>query len=421
MNHIEETTLPKGWRWEEIGLHIAESRSGIARGQKSRKEGYPHLRMNNISSELRLTFAELWRIPASNDEIKDYSLKDNDILFNNTNSRDLVGKSCLFLSPSEEIFLFSNHITRIRTKDSLSPHYFVFWLNHLWRKGVFREKCDVWVNQAASRIEDLVFPTKLPLPETRDEQDRIANMLEKKIAALESARRAAERQLEASESILNGVVRDLFPFSDTRESPKGWQLPPLRELRRSIEYGLSKPSIKKPLGPKLLRITDIQESSVNWNTVPYCDCNEEEAASCKLQDGDILFARTGATTGKSYLISNPPNAVFASYLIRVQCDTDLVLPEYLHTFFQSHLYWKAIGKDARGGAQAGFNATMLGDMLVPLPPTKNKQKLIAEEFRKHGVNAQKIKRAAERQLEAISALPAATLREFFNFGEKANA
>jgi type I restriction enzyme S subunit len=155
---------------------------------------------------------------------------------------------------------------------------------------------------------------------------------------------------------------------------------------------------------------------VNWDSVPYCECSEAEAVSCKLQDGDILFARTGATTGKSYLISNPPNAVFASYLIRVQCNAEHVLPEYLYAFFQSHIYWKAIGKDARGGAQAGFNATMLGDLLVPLPPTKNEQKRIADEFRKYGLAAQRIKNAAERQLEAVSALPAATLREFFNFG-----
>jgi len=212
VNYIDETPLPFGWRWEEIGPHIEESRSGIARGEKSRKEGYPHLRMNNISNDLRLSFSEIWRIPASAAEIKEYALQDNDILFNNTNSRDLVGKTCLFRPPNDDTFLFSNHITRIRTKDSLSPHYFVFWLNHLWRKGFFREKCDVWVNQAAIRIEELVFPTKLPLPATREEQDIIANLLEKKMVALENARQAAQHQLEAISALPAATLREFFNF-----------------------------------------------------------------------------------------------------------------------------------------------------------------------------------------------------------------
>ena len=121
MKHIEEVALPAGWRWEEIGPHIADFRTGIARGQKSRKEGFPHLRMNNIPSELRLSLSELWRIPASDAELREYYLHDDDILFNNTNSRDLVGKTCLFRRPSDETFLFSNHITRIRTR-SHYPH-----------------------------------------------------------------------------------------------------------------------------------------------------------------------------------------------------------------------------------------------------------------------------------------------------------
>ncbi|MBI2947689.1 MAG: restriction endonuclease subunit S [Verrucomicrobia bacterium] len=421
MKQIEEVTLPDGWHWEEIGPHIADFRSGIARGQKSRKEGYPHLRMNNISNELRLSLAELWRIPASDAELKDFALRDDDVLFNNTNSRDLVGKTCLFRHPSDETFLFSNHITRIRTKESLSAHYFVFWLNHLWRRGIFREKCDVWVNQAAVRVEDLIFPTKLPLSATREDQDRVALGFEQRVAALENARLAGERQLEASTTLEQSFLRTLFPLADVKNTPSSWSVQPLRELRKSIEYGLSKTSSRIPVGPKYVRITDIQDGEVNWDSVPHCECSGAEAASCKLQDGDILFARTGATTGKSYLISNPPTAVFASYLIRVQCNVERVLPEYLYAFFQSHIYWKAIGKDARGGAQPGFNATMLSDMLVPLPPTKDDQAQIAGEFRKHGVTAQRIKRASKRQLEAVSALPSATFREFFNFGNGVHA
>ena len=95
--------LPQGWSWQVIGEHIAESRSGIARGDKSRTSGFPHLRMNNVSNELRLNFDELWRIPANEGEVAGFSLKENDILFNNTNSRELVGKRAFFVNPTRKL------------------------------------------------------------------------------------------------------------------------------------------------------------------------------------------------------------------------------------------------------------------------------------------------------------------------------
>ena len=75
----------------------------------------------------------------------------------------------------------------------------------------------------------------------------------------------------------------------------------------------------QPVGPKFLRITDIQDGLVDWDAVPWCECDGRSAADARLKAGDIVFARTGATTGKSFLIRECPiNAVFASYLIRVR-------------------------------------------------------------------------------------------------------
>ena len=82
------------------------------------------------------------------------------------------------------------------------------------------------------------------------------------------------------------------------------------------QYGYTASAATEPIGPHLLRITDIQNGSVNWETVPYCDCPGPQ--KFLLEKGDILFARTGATTGKSFLIEECPTAVFASYLIRLR-------------------------------------------------------------------------------------------------------
>ena len=105
--------------------------------------------------------------------------------------------------------------------------------------------------------------------------------------------------------------------------PDGWAWNTVKDLSKNIQYGYTESANVEPVGPKFLRITDIQGGKVDWDTVPYCVCSDDEAGKYLLESGDIVFARTGATTGKSFLISNPPKAVFASYLIRLRLQEEV--------------------------------------------------------------------------------------------------
>jgi len=98
---------------------------------------------------------------------------------------------------------------------------------------------------------------------------------------------------------------------------KGWETKTLGEVS-VINYGYTESSNSKPVGPRFLRITDIQDDHVDWESVPYCKIESSDLPKYTLASGDIVFARTGATTGKSYLVDDPPKAVFASYLIRLR-------------------------------------------------------------------------------------------------------
>jgi type I restriction enzyme S subunit len=165
----------------------------------------------------------------------------------------------------------------------------------------------------------------------------------------------------------------------------------LRDVVDSIDYGVTASATLEP-GPKFLRITDIQDGGVNWETVPNCIAPERKLDGAVLRDGDIVFARTGATTGKSFLIQDPPTgAVFASYLIRVR-PSDRMWPAYLAHYFRSPGYWSQIEARSQGAAQEGVNATKLADLEVPLPPL-DEQRRIAAILDKADALRQKRKRA----------------------------
>jgi type I restriction enzyme, S subunit len=96
-----------------------------------------------------------------------------------------------------------------------------------------------------------------------------------------------------------------------------------------------------------------------------------------LRVGDIVFARTGGTVGKSFIISAVPEAaVFASYLIRLTSHSG-VNPKFLYYFFQSLSYWEQIGLK-KGGLQGNVNATTLASLEVPVAPTNEQTRIVAK-------------------------------------------
>jgi type I restriction enzyme S subunit len=156
----------------------------------------------------------------------------------------------------------------------------------------------------------------------------------------------------------------------------GWDVKKLGQLS-AIKYGYTEKARHEAVGPRFLRITDIQNGGVDWTTVPYCPISDLDKKHFKLKSGDIVFARTGATTGKSFLIIDPPDAVFASYLIRLRISEDKLLPEFLTYFFQTKNYWDAISGGIAGSAQGGFNASKLAELEVPFPSRMEQRRIVA--------------------------------------------
>ncbi len=183
---------------------------------------------------------------------------------------------------------------------------------------------------------------------------------------------------------------------------------PLGEIALKVDYGLTASADRDSEGPKFLRITDLQDGRIDWDTVPRADCTSEAAEKYRVAPGDLFFARTGATTGKCYLVSSPPGqAVFASYLIRVR-PNQRADSRYLAHFFTSDQYWGQIDRMAEGAAQPGVNASKLKKLAVPLPPLAE-QKRIAKIL-----DAADALRAKRREsLAQLDALLQSTFLEMF--------
>ncbi len=145
---------------------------------------------------------------------------------------------------------------------------------------------------------------------------------------------------------------------------------PLASVTEPPQYGFTASAASEPVGPRFVRITDLQDGRIDWDTVPYCEC--ADPTPYLLKSGDLLFARTGATTGKTHLVTEAPEAVFASYLIRVR-PLDGIDVGFLYSFFQSDLYWSQIAEQKEGSAQPNVNGRKLSGIVLPLPEPRTQQ------------------------------------------------
>ena len=143
----------------------------------------------------------------------------------------------------------------------------------------------------------------------------------------------------------------------------------------SIQYGYNAPAIERG-DIKMVRISDIHDNVVQWSTVPFCKITPHEIDTYLLKENDILFARTGGTVGKSFLVQSVPEpAIYAGYLIRTRYSQELC-PQYLKSFMESQLYWEQLKSGTIATAQPNCNGKTLGRMLLPIPPKAEQERLI---------------------------------------------
>ena len=166
-------------------------------------------------------------------------------------------------------------------------------------------------------------------------------------------------------------IDDELPF----EIPESWRWTRWGTVATSIQYGYNAPA--KQCGRiRMVRISDIHENLVIWNTVPFCDIDESDISTYLLRPNDILFARTGGTVGKSFLVRDVPyKAIYAGYLIRTRYST-LLCPQYLKHFMESPLYWQQLKTGTTATAQPNCNGQTLSNMLLPLPPAKEQYRIV---------------------------------------------
>lgn len=351
--------------WLSLDTVSTEITSGVACG-KSRivADGIPHLRPFSVTDDGRLTLAEAPIIPIEAVPANRRELRPGDILFNNTNSQELVGKSALV--EANLFAAFSNHMTRIRVDTRLAEPAFIHrYLNHLFSRRYFEGRATRWVSQAAFGTSQLKA-IEIPLPPL-DEQRRIVGLLD----------RAAEirRRTEAARAKARAIIPALFldMFGDPATNPKGWAVQALSDLA-DIGSGLTKgrklngtPTEPTPY----LRVANVQADRLDLSEIKMIDATDDDRVRCRLLPGDLLMTEGGDLDklGRCAMWQGEVDlCLHQNHIFRVRMGSAIV-PDYARAFMQSEAargYFLRVAKRTTG--IASINKTQLGRLPVWVPP-----------------------------------------------------
>ena len=250
-------------------------------------------------------------------------------------------------------------------------------------------------------VENIVIPIA-PL----SEQQHIVSRLDSTFAHIDTLKANAEKQLREARALFQKSL------SKAMEPKEGWEKKTLKDLSIIAgDYGLSVSS--KPFdGVRYLRITDITDWGDLNDDVVSANIDSDKKQE-ELEEGDILFARTGATVGKTLVYKKEfGECLFAGYLIRYRLNKDIILPRYMYYVTHSKEYYDWVFVNQEAAAQPNISAKKYNLLPVNYPPL-SEQQYIVKRLDSLSSNLRKLEEIEHKVIAECDALKQALLRKVF--------
>ena len=345
------------WPMVALGEIAQEIKSGFASG-KSEIDGIglPHLRPMNISIEGKLVWEGTKYLPEEYFLDKEqFNLVKNDILFNNTNSKELVGKTCLV---SEDIHGgYSNHLTRIRTKPTVyNARLLAYILHGYWRKGYFINICNRWVGQAGINNTKLAL-VKIPFPSLDIQQAIVV-------------------EIEGYQKIIDGARQVVENYKPIIHIDPAWPLVKLGEVCETTSGGTPLRSILEFYqGGTIpwLRSGEVRQGNINHSEMFITEEGFMNSSAKMLPSNTVLVAMYGATAGQVGILK------FESTTNQAICGilpNDNFIPEFIYYFLQSKT--DDLVNISGGGAQPNISQKIIKEISIPMPNIPTQQSIVNE-------------------------------------------
>jgi type I restriction enzyme S subunit len=403
--------LPNGWQWIRLGeLCIGSGQYGTSeKANGNQSTGTPVLGMSNIF-EGRLRWDNLRFINLSPAELDKYRLNKGDVLFNRTNSAELVGKTAVFDGSRDAVF--ASYLIRLRLREAMAnPHFIAAYINSAGGRRFIEAnmaRAIGQVNISASTLMTMPVPIA-PLAE----QHRIAVILKEQISAVERARAAAEAQLKAAKDLPAAYLREVFESSEAQQ----WQEKRIGEVcavTKLAGFEYTKYIKYVPDGEYIaLRAQNVRNEGLDLRNVVRIS---REVASAlyrsKLDKDDVVMTFIGANIGEATWVDKSDTFYCAPNIAKITPNPECIDHRFLTLAIQSRPFQKQIQAINASTAQQSLSMRDIRNFTVPLP-SLDEQRQLAAKLLEYRLSAKMLRDKLQEQFDAIHPLPATLLRQAF--------
>lgn len=428
---IDLEALPPTWDKGYVGDFAFEIQPGFACGKHNKEgRGIPHIRPYNIDRSGKLDLSEIKAVAPDADTKR---LHSGDVLFNNTNSPELIGKTTVISAAGE--WGFSNHMTRVAFPDTVSPKFAAYQLHYLWSRGYFLHNCVKHVNQASVSSTTLARAVPFVKP-PRPQQDCIVAEIEKQFSRLdeavanlkrtkanlkrykaavlkaavegkltedwrkqhpnvEPASKLLERILAERSKKWNGRGKYKEPgtpdISNLPLLPKHWTYASIDSLLvEPMCNGISVKGSMTPPGVPALRLNAMTEEGFDYSKVRYIPINAVLAKELEVKAADFFVSRGNGSlrlVGRGTVAQIPPRqCVFPDTMIRLRIAVSMGTSRWISTIWPAKLIRRQIEKKVKTTAGIWkISQPELGSILLPVPPEVEQHQIVAEVERRLSV------------------------------------
>ena len=373
---------------EMIASGALKVQNGFPCGNWNEKgAGVLHLRPFNITEGGQIDFA-LRKFVETDKKLDNYLLREGDVIFNNTNSEELVGKTAYWSRTDRSVL--SNHMTILRVLDReiLDGQFLAFYLLLKWYQGHFEKVCQRHVNQA-SVSKDRLGSLSLP-PFDLLEQKKIAHIL----STVQRAIEAQERIIATTTELKKALMQKLFTEGLRGEPQKMTEIGPVPESWEETTLGelCTKPDGTLQTGPfgsqlhkdeyqdtgvPVVNPTHLIRNRINHEDVPrVSDTVANRLGRHRLQKLDILFARRGEI-GRQSLVRNAEEGWLCGtgcFLVRAR--KPFISNEFLSHYFSTESLVKWLDAHAAGAIMPNLNNTVLRSLPIYYPSLSIQEEIV---------------------------------------------